>query len=539
VSDLLLNVIKEKIKQVGSASLKLSGHSMYPTISNGDEITIEFYKFEDVQINDIVACYFENLKHFIIHRVISIENIQGKRVLITKGDNNDHMDAKAVKQHNFVGIARVEKTESKTKNASELAPNVLYFKDRDCVLKCDDVIDSLSIDILPPVTNRVTKKINRALTTELIILLSYRCNLNCIYCSNNSGENNEINITTKAENIVNSITYVVKNELILRKIKSSDSIKPARIIVSGGGEPTVEWNLLALVVDTVKSFKNKYGNDIAELSILTNAQINDEKADYLIRNFDAIAISCDGFSTQDKQRPRINGDSSKKYVVKFLEKLNSSNKEVSIRMTVTGEALPYLQDDVDYFLSSFKVIKNVIIEPFVQVGRGADNNIKKLDYDDFVFEFDAVVRKHYKNVYNSVSLLEYANAYPCQRLSGISLVLSPYNVITCCDTVTPESELWESMIVASFEDKKIKILNEYVHSIPDVCKSCVALNFCAGGCPMHLSSLSDNEKEELCKYKRDMVKAELLRRVEFSKKTKNLEYGGINYSVYSLPRSVL
>ena len=539
MSDLLLNVIKEKIKQVGSTSLKLSGNSMYPTISSGDEITIEFYNFEDVKINDIVACYFKNLKHFIIHRVISIENIQGKRVLITKGDNNDHMDAKAVKLHNFVGIVRIEKIDSRSKNIYELAPNVLYLQDRDCVLKCDDVIDSFPIEILPPVTNRVIKKINRALTTELIILLSYRCNLNCIYCSNNSGENNEINITTKAENIVKAITFVVKNALILRKIKSTASIKPARIIVSGGGEPTVEWNLITLVVDTVNSFKHEYGNDIAELSILTNAQINDEKADYLIRNFDAIAISCDGFSTQDKQRPRINGDSSKKYVVKFLDKLTRSNKEVSIRMTVTGEALPYLQDDVNYFLSSFKVIKNVIIEPFVQVGRGTDNNIKKLDYDDFVFKFDAVVRKYYNNVYNSVSLLEYANAHPCQRLSGISLVLSPYNAITCCDTVTPESELWKSMIVASLEDKQIKISKEYIHSIPDICKSCIALNFCAGGCPMQLSSLSDNEKDEFCKYKRDMVRTELLRRLELSKKTKKIEYGGKNYSVYSLPRSVL
>lgn len=532
--EILLGAIKEKIKQAGYVSMKLSGHSMYPTIKNEEEIIIEEYKFEDVQINDIIACYFNNSAHFIIHRVVGIEDIHGKRILITKGDNNDYIDARAVKEGNFVGIVKIKEQINDT---YELAPSIFFLKNRNCVIKCDDTIRDFPSEILPPIIHRSVKKINRALTTELIILLSYRCNLNCIYCSNDS--NNNIHVAAKTESIVKAITFVINNALILRKLKASAFVKPARIIVSGGGEPTVEWNLLTFIVDTVKSFRDKYGNDIAELLILTNAQINDDKADYLIHNFDDIAISCDGFSTQNKQRPRMDGDSSKRYVANFLDKLNKYNKEVSIRMTVTGEALPYLQDDVDYFFNSFKVVKDVIIEPFVKVGRGADYNIKKFNYDDFISKFDAIARKYYNNVYNSVTLLEYANAYPCQRLSGISLVLSPYNVITCCDTVTPESELWESMIVGSLENNQIKILKEYVHSIPHECESCIAVNFCAGECPMHLNNLSDSEKDNLCKYKSEMVRMELLRRVELSKKTKNIVFNGINYSVYTLPRGVI
>lgn len=95
------------------------------------------------------------------------------------------------------------------------------------------------------------------------------------------------------------------------------------------------------------------------------------------------------------------------------------------------------------------------------------------------------------------------------------------------------------MIVGSLENNQIKILKEYVHSIPDECESCIAVDFCGGECPMHLNGLNDSEKTDLCKYKREMVRMELLRRVELSKKTKNIEFNGINYSVYTLPRGVL
>ena len=539
MSELLLNLLKERIRQGGDVSVELSGHSMYPTIRDGEKITIEYYDFEEVQVNDIIACYFKNIKHFVIHRVVNIDFIHGKRVLMTKGDNNDYVDAHAVKSHNFVGMVKVWRTEKMSEDIYYLAPNVVYIKDRKCVLKCDAAISSIPVDILPDKINECHKKANRTLTTELIILLSYKCNLDCIYCSNNSGKDDKLDITVKAENIIKAITFVIKNALLSRKIKPHSFVKPARIFVSGGGEPTVEWNLLTVIVDTVSSLKKEYGNDIAELSILTNAQMCEDKADYLINNFDKIAISCDGFSIQDKQRPRKDLKSSKEQIKMFLNKLDKYNKEVSIRMTVTGEALPYLQDDVDYFFGSFSVIRDIIIEPCVHVGRGKDANVKKLDYNDFVAKFDVVVRKYYKNVYNSASLLEFTNGYPCQRLFGISLVLSPYNVITCCDTVTPESSFWESMIVSSLEDEKIKITNDYIYSAPESCKACIAFEFCAGGCPIHLSDLNDNEKEEFCKYRRDMLKTELLRRVDLSEKVESIEYDKKNYTVYSLPRKEL
>lgn len=529
----MLKAINEKIRQSGQVSLKLSGNSMYPTIKNGDEISVYAYDFDEIKKNDIIAFYFEQSTHYIIHRVVDIQNICGKRVLFTKGDNNNYIDSRVVKEENYVGIINVEE---QCTSVFELAPNVFYYRNRNCVIKCDTPQENVPDDILPPIQYETNININRELTTELIILLSYKCNLKCIYCSNDAGGFHGTHQVTSLENIKKAIDFVVTNALLLRKISTKHFHKPARIIISGGGEPTVEWKRLQYIVETIYEIRKQYGNDIIELTILTNAQINNEQSDYLIRNFDNIAISCDGFSTQDKQRPRLNGESSKKYVERFLNKLNNHNKKVSIRMTVTGEALSNLQADVDYFFDKFGVVDNVIIEPYVQIGRGADADIKKLDYDDFAIEFDKIVRKNYEHIYNSASILEFCNSYPCQRLSGVSIVLSPYNVITCCDTVTPESKLWDNMLITTLNEEKVKIKNRYYHKTPHKCLSCIALDFCAGGCPMHQLDLDENEKNDYCKYRQNMTKMELLRRVDLSQKTQIKEYGGNIYHLYSLPR---
>ena len=37
MSELLLNLLKERIRQGGDVSVELSGHSMYPTIRDGEK----------------------------------------------------------------------------------------------------------------------------------------------------------------------------------------------------------------------------------------------------------------------------------------------------------------------------------------------------------------------------------------------------------------------------------------------------------------------------------------------------------------------
>ncbi|WP_457555276.1 signal peptidase I [Candidatus Pyrohabitans sp.] len=62
--------------------------SMEPTFSKGDLVVIKGIAPEEVKVGDIIV-YYNPFKHIpVVHRVVAIEEIDGKRYFITKGDNN-------------------------------------------------------------------------------------------------------------------------------------------------------------------------------------------------------------------------------------------------------------------------------------------------------------------------------------------------------------------------------------------------------------------------------------------------------------------
>jgi len=414
-----------------------------------------------------------------------------------------------------------------------LDDQTVYIKDRNCVIRSNN-IHNLPDEVLPSLISHDTVDINRELTTELIILLSYRCNLQCIYCSNNSGVDSNASIQANRELYEKAIAHVIQNAVLLQKLNRGIIVKPARIIISGGGEPTIEWADVKNIVEVISKYKNKYGQAIAELWILTNAQLDEKKVYYLMDNFDNISVSCDGYSIQDQQRPRKDKLSSKKFVESLLNIAEICNKKIIIRMTVTGDGLFTLLDDVETFFSQYHIIQYVIIEPYAYVGRGVSSIITELKYDDFLAVFDQLARKYYGRVGNSASILNTIPGYPCNRLAGISFVVSPYGALTCCDTVTPESTFWDKMIIAEYNGNRIKVTKKYYYELPGECFDCIASLYCNGGCPMHVAELDSVHKEAYCSYIRKMFISELLRRIEISNKAKHVISNNELYAIYNL-----
>lgn len=75
--------------------------SMVPEFKRGDAVVID-KKFDDkIKVGDIIQYRLENIT--IIHRVIEIKNDNGKRVYITKGDNNNSVDIYPVKESQILG----------------------------------------------------------------------------------------------------------------------------------------------------------------------------------------------------------------------------------------------------------------------------------------------------------------------------------------------------------------------------------------------------------------------------------------------------
>jgi len=81
----------------------VEGISMHPTIENGDLIIIDWTRFENLKVGDIIVFKRPLLNDKVVHRIIEVKTVNGERVFVTKGDNNQIPDPNYVKSDNYIG----------------------------------------------------------------------------------------------------------------------------------------------------------------------------------------------------------------------------------------------------------------------------------------------------------------------------------------------------------------------------------------------------------------------------------------------------
>ena len=98
----LTNYATKRIKLNNSVfPVKVVGTSMLPTIENGSVINVLPIENHLCKVGDVV-CY-NNMQHFVIHRIIRILKRDGNVFYKLKGDNSPHADLKLVTKEQIVG----------------------------------------------------------------------------------------------------------------------------------------------------------------------------------------------------------------------------------------------------------------------------------------------------------------------------------------------------------------------------------------------------------------------------------------------------
>ncbi|MDH6367501.1 MULTISPECIES: signal peptidase I [Breznakia] len=97
----------EKVPSIGGiAPMIVLTDSMYPEIQSGDLIICNVTDAKKVKVGDIIT-YFDpkSEKNAVVtHRVVEIQDVEGKLAFITKGDANNTNDADPIPEQNLVGI---------------------------------------------------------------------------------------------------------------------------------------------------------------------------------------------------------------------------------------------------------------------------------------------------------------------------------------------------------------------------------------------------------------------------------------------------
>ena len=100
----------------------IGSNSMLPYFSRGDAVLIEKLDNEElkkIKVDDVIAFHYNN--QILVHRVVSINEVNGNYKIKTKGDNNDYVDAWTVSNEDvygkvknvikYIGIPSVELSE--------------------------------------------------------------------------------------------------------------------------------------------------------------------------------------------------------------------------------------------------------------------------------------------------------------------------------------------------------------------------------------------------------------------------------------------
>ena len=350
--------------------------------------------------------------------------------------------------------------------------------------------------------------INKLLTVAGIAV-TYDCQLRCNYCGNNSTENNTHK--TDINDVICFVKYLIKNVKVKKIIDNTTN--GLTIYLSGGGEPTYDWNLFCNVVDTIHELCDKE-NIACNINLTSNGILTQKQIEYICKNIQTIMISFDGIPQIQNKNRRFNDKSmTSDCVVNTIKSLDEYGSNYNIRSTLWHEDLKYLEDMFHFIYDNFKNFGAWSINTITSAGRanGYSAKVKERDIDDF-FDTYIKIKNEAMDKYGKSNLgLLFITNELCGLICGIADANSPFlypnkNIGICVDA----ADL--SPIVGGIVNGKVVMKPSYSKEIFDVyfnryheCKKCIAFRFCAGGCPikrMRANNISsaDFEYEIIKKY---------------------------------------
>ncbi|NOQ37926.1 radical SAM protein [archaeon] len=336
--------------------------------------------------------------------------------------------------------------------------------------------------------NVYSKKANmdylKYLPSELVILLTRDCNLRCRYCYSQGGDSKE------------KLRWPAAKKAIEFSFNEKLRQKEKRFTIDfvGGGEPTLNWDVL---IKSVSYAKELCKNADMELStgIITNGAFNNDKCEWIIENIDRISISFDILKdVQNNQRPLPGGMPSYDLVLNNIKKIDANGIRFGIRSTISRDVVNLIPDMARFVSSSFKHVDTLLMAPVFEIGRCYETDLKspeKSDFAKYFLEAKDIGKEHGINVTCNLVNLDRISLTFCKALSTY-FGITPDACVTACQQVDSASYPQSDVFIYGKYDtkndrfnidlKKIdRLRKRRVDKIPK-CTDCFAKYQCCGGC---------------------------------------------------------
>ena len=354
----------------------------------------------------------------------------------------------------------------------------------------------------------------------VILFLTNQCNLRCSYCYASSGENNPKEMPWE---IAQSAIGQVMSEVI--KNKSS----AMTLGFHGGGEPTLNWDILTRATDYTRSLAAKH-NVPLHVTGSFNGYWSKKVCNYVIHNFTELSISFDGLPfIQNHQRPTRGKGNSFPKVAKTLQALDEVQFPYGIRMTVTKDSVHHLAEGVSYICENFRPRK-IQVEPVFPEGRARRNGSMITDLNVFIEQFIRGIReaeKYHIALFYSGARLEPLTKRFCLAACRALIITPDGDVTTCFETYSREHPLSQKFIVGSYNKRgqfsidNVKLRSHFSHTVQNIsyCESCFCKWHCAGDCATKTSSNGSeggHYPTDRCLVNQELTKFMILKRIKES-----------------------
>lgn len=350
--------------------------------------------------------------------------------------------------------------------------------------------------------------------TTCVLCMTNSCNLNCIYCFANAGDNPKIEMDFDiAKNAIDKVYENAKNQ----------NLSQFTISFHGGGEPTLPFEKLKKIT---KYAKNK--DLICNIELTSNGYWNNKQTLWIIENIDSLTLSFDGIQKiQNNQRPLKNGKGTFKKIINNIKILDNSNINYGIRLTVTNESIKILAENIEFLCKNTNC--NIFqVEPAFPEGRALKNNQNLNLYQQFIDNFSIafdLATKYQRKLYYSGARLEVLTNRFCLAQQNALIVTPNGNLSMCYEVTEPSHPLYTIFHfgkinkISNFEiDKKKTILFETdLQKRKKKCEQCFVFWHCAGDCPAktyNTKKLTNTLFTKRCYVNKEITKQLLIKELE-------------------------
>ncbi len=334
------------------------------------------------------------------------------------------------------------------------------------------------------------EKLRKTGLKQISLNVTHKCNLHCDYCYGEDGSYGGPAVHMSRDTARQAVDFLMKE---------SGSDKICRITFFGG-EPLLNFDLVKYVVKYARNESSKRNKEL-HLGMTSNGILmNDDKADFLIKEKIEVTFSIDGPKEIQDNNRRLKGNKEQSSydlvypkILKYIEKAEKNNSFYAFRATLTRPALINMYDVVDFF-HGFKTKKiiydtaeykhgisprglaiteddlNIYRQKVKEVAEGFRKKHSKYD-SLFSGPLNAIKKKTRRNNYCLSAGILYVGVsaqgdlFPCHRFVGYK--------------GTKLGNVWEGFDKEDWQRRyaKVHIFNS------KVCSRCWIRYYCGGLCP--------------------------------------------------------